>query len=282
MSRRGPLLVFAAATFWGTTGTAQALGPEGITPETVALVRMLGGSLLLIWAFRAGKMSPIRSLPRVPLMLAIAAMASSQPLFFGGVARTGVAIGTIVTIGSGPLLAGVLAWLVRREPVAGPWYAATALSIVGAVLLASGGESAGVDGVGLGLALGAGLMWAVYLVWAKAVFEAADPVFAAGVIFAGAAVLLAPSAILADTSWMATSRGLAVILWFVPTTALSYVFFARGLEKTRVATAATMTLGEPLTAAVLGLVVLDEPARITTLAGIGLVILGLLVLAREE
>lgn len=282
MSRRGPLLVLAAATVWGTTGTAQALGPEGITPETVALIRMLGGSLLLIHSVRAGTTSPIRLLPRVPLLLAIAAMATSQPLFFGGVARTGVAIGTIVTIGSGPLLAGLLAWLVRRESISGPWLAATGLSIVGAVLLVSGGESAGIDGTGLMFALGAGLMWAVYLVWAKAVFETADPVFAAAVIFAGAAVVLAPTALLADASWIATGRGLGVALWLVPTTAVSYLFFSRGLQETPVAVAATMTLAEPLTAAVLGLMILGEPARVTTLAGIGLILFGLLVLARKE
>ena len=189
-------MVFGAASLWGTTGTAQALGPDGITPETVALMRMLGGSLLLIYAARTGATSPIRSLPRVPLLLAIAAMASSQPLFFGGVQRTGVAIGTIVTIGSGPLIAGLLSWVVRREPISRPWYPATALSIIGAVFLASGGDAAGVDGVGLMLAIGAGMAWAVYIVWAKAVFEVADPVFATAVIFAGAAIVLAPVAAL--------------------------------------------------------------------------------------
>ncbi len=281
MLKRGPLLVFGAATLWGTSGTAQALGPDGITPETVALVRMLGGSLLLAYATRRGTAVPVRSLPRVPLILAVAAMASSQPLFFSGVERTGVAIGTIVTIGSGPLIAGLLAWIVRREPVSGPWFAATVLSIAGAVLLVSGGAAAGVDGVGVLFALGAGMAWAVYLVWAKAVFEKSDPVFAAAVIFAGAAIVLAPAAVFADASWIATGRGLAVVLWLIPTTALSYVFFSQGLEGTRVAVAATMTLAEPLTAAVLGLAVLSEPAQLTTIGGIGLMVVGLLVLARE-
>lgn len=282
MSRRGSLLVLMAASLWGTTGTAQALGPDGITPETVALIRMLGGSLLLLYAVRSGATSPIRSMPRIPLLLAVAAMASSQPLFFGGVQRTGVAIGTVVTIGSGPLIAGLLGWVVRREPVSRLWYPATALSIIGAVLLVSGGDAAGVDGVGLMLAIGAGMAWAVYLVWAKAVFEVADPVFAAGVIFAGAAIVLAPVAVLADSSWIATARGLGVVLWLVPTTAFSYMFFSRGLRVTRVAVAATMTLAEPLTAGILGILVLDEPARFSTIAGILLILAGLLVLAREE
>ncbi len=281
MSRRGPLLVLAAATLWGTTGTAQALGPEGITPEVVAFVRMIGGSILLLFAAFAGTITPLRDLPRTSLIMAVAAMAASQPLFFSGVARTGVAIGTIVTIGSGPLFAGALAWVARRERVDRRWYAATATSIVGSIVLVSGGESAGVDATGLLLALGAGLAWAIYLVGAKELFERTDPVYAAAVVFAGAALLLSPTLVLSDPSWIASASGGAVVLWLIPTTALSYVFFSRGLERTRVAVTATLTLAEPVTAAVLGLAILDELARLTTIVGIVLIVAGLVVLSRE-
>jgi len=283
MLRRGPLFVLAAATLWGTTGTAQALGPDGITPATVAFVRMAGGSLLVGYAVVRRLHTPIRSLPVVPLVLATAAMASAQPLFFGGVERTGVAIGTIVTIGSGPLLAGGLAWLVRREPVTPRWYVATALSIAGAVLLVQGGEEAGVDPGGLLLAFGAGLMWAVYLVGAKEVFAAANPVFAAGVVFAGAAMLLSPVLVFSDAAWMATGRGTLVVLWLaLVATGFSYIFFSLGLRESPVAVTATLTLAEPLTAAVLGLALLGEPARPTTVAGMLAIVIGLLILARER
>lgn len=281
MSRRGPLLVLGAATLWGTTGTAQALGPDGINAETVSLVRMIGGAMLLVAARMGGTTTPVRTLPRAGLIMAVATMAVSQPLFFGGVARTGVAIGTIVTIGSGPLLAGALAWVVRCEPIDRRWYVATAISIAGSIVLVSGGESAGVDKVGLLLALGAGLAWAVYLIGAKEIFEEADPVFAAGVVFAGAAILLAPTAFFSDASWMASGRGPGVVAWLAPTTALSYVLFSRGLERTRVAVTATLTLAEPLTAALLGLLILNEPARLTTISGIGMIVIGLVVLNRD-
>lgn len=222
----------------------------------------------------------MRDLPRLPLLLAVLTMAGSQPLFFAGVERTGVAIGTIVTIGSGPLIAGVLGWLVRREPVTRRWWIATALGLAGAVLLVSGGEAAGVDGAGLLFALGAGIAWAIYLIGAKEVFEAADPVFAAGVVFVGAAVLLSPFLLLSDPGWMLSLRGAAVAVWIAPVaTGFSYIFFSRGLQETPVAVAATMTLAEPLTAAVLGLVLLDEPARWTTLVGIASIVLGLLILS---
>ena len=279
---KGPILVLAAATLWGTTGTAQALGPEGINPETVALVRMAGGALLLGFAARRGTV-PLRTLRGPALLFATVAMAGSQPLFFTGVARTGVAVGTIVTIGSGPILAGLLAWAVRRERPDRRWMAATLVAVAGAVLLVSGGEAAGIDSAGIGFALGAGLAWAVYLVSAKALFETHPPVFVTGVIFTGAAVLLAPVVVMADTTWLATGSGVATALWLgVVTTALSYIFFATGLKSTSVAAAATMTLAEPLAAAVLGILVLDEPARGTTVGGVALIALGIALAARER
>ena len=281
-TRRGPTLVLMAATLWGTTGTAQALGPDGISPETVALVRMAGGALLLGYAALRRETVPLRALAGWPLILGVAAMAGSQPLFFTGLERTGVAVGTIVTIGSGPILAGLLAWVVRRERPGRRWALATVAAVGGAVLLVSGGEAAGVDGAGLAFAFGAGLAWAVYLVAAKALFETHPPVFVAGVVFAGAAVLLAPFAVVADTAWLATAHGILTAVWLgVIATALSYVFFSRGLGATPVAAAATLTLAEPLTAAVLGIALLDEPARASTLGGILLIALGIAVLSRQ-
>jgi DME family drug/metabolite transporter len=193
-----------------------------------------------------------------------------------------VAIGTTVTIGSGPLLAGGLGWLIRREAVTRRWWVATGLALGGTLLLVSGGEAAGVDGVGLMMSLGAGFAWAIYLVGAKEVFENADPVFAAGVVFACAAVLLSPAMFLSDPGWLLTGRGVAVALWIAPiATGISYVFFSRGLRDTPVAVTATMTLAEPLTATILGLIVLSEPAQVSTLVGIAAIFLGLLVLTRE-
>lgn len=279
----GPLLVLAAATLWGTTGTAQALGPDGITPETVALVRMIGGALLLLHAVVRRQTVPLRTLWGWPLFFALATMAGSQPLFFGGVARTGVAVGTIVTIGSGPILAGLLAWVVRRERPGPRWPVATVLAVGGAVLLVSGGDAAGIDPVGLLFAGGAGLAWAVYLVAAKSLFEEHPPVFVTGVVFAGAAVILSPVLLVGDVSWLGSWHGAATALWLgIVATALSYVAFSNGLGTTPVAAAATLTLAEPLTAGVLGMTVLGEPARLTTIGGMALIAVGIALLALER
>ncbi len=62
-------------------------------------------------------------------------------------------------------------------------------------------------------------------------------------------------------------------LWLgLATIAVAYTLFTWGLERLTAATAATLTLAEPLTAAILGIVVLGE--RLSALAIIGLVVLG--------
>ena len=280
---RGPVLVLGAATLWGTTGTAQGLGPEGISAPAVAFVRMLGGALLLLWVWRRHAWPDWQRVRPSAAVLAVAAMAGSQPLFFAGVARTGVAVGTMVTIGSGPILAGLLAFLTRGEKVSSRWMVGTVFGVAGAAILATGGEGAGVDAGGIGFALGAGVAWAVYLVATKDLMDAAPPVTVAALVFLGAAIALSPVAVISDMSWVTTTRGLAVVGWLaLASTAVSYILFAIGLQKTQVATAATLTLAEPLTASILGPTVLHEPLTATTVIGGMLVLAGLLALSAQR
>ena len=62
-------------------------------------------------------------------------------------------------------------------------------------------------------------------------------------------------------------------------TALAYVLFARGLRRLSASETATLTLAEPLTAGVLGAVVLAEPVTGLSAAGGACVLAGLLALA---
>jgi DME family drug/metabolite transporter len=83
-----------------------------------------------------------------------------------------------------------------------------------------------------------------------------------------------------DLAWLGTGSGVAMALWLgLGTISIAYVLFTWGLSGLTAATAATLTLGEPLTASVLGIVVLGE--RLSALAVVGLVVLaaGLALLA---
>ena len=65
------------------------------------------------------------ALPRRRLLLAAAATAAYQLCFFGGVRLAGVAIGTVVGVGSGPVWGGLLGWFGRHERPGRRWAVAT-------------------------------------------------------------------------------------------------------------------------------------------------------------
>jgi DME family drug/metabolite transporter len=62
-------------------------------------------------------------------------------------------------------------------------------------------------------------------------------------------------------------------------TAVAYILFARGLERIGASETATLTLAEPVTAALLGVVVLGERPGAAAAAGAALVLAGLGLLA---
>src|SRR3954470_17908433 len=162
--------VLLAALCFGTTGTAQALGPAGLSPAGVGAARILVGGGLLV-AFAGG----LPRLPLRPLLIAAGGVAAYQLCFFAAVADTGVAVGTIVALGSAPALAGALEWAVERRAPARAWAMATALACAGVAMLALAGADAAISLPGVGLALCAGASYAGYTLAAKRMLHAHSP-----------------------------------------------------------------------------------------------------------
>jgi DME family drug/metabolite transporter len=99
-------------------------------------------------------------------------------------------------------------------------------------------------------------------------------------VFGLGALLLAPVLLAGDVAWVGSAGGLAMALWLgVVPTALAYILFARGLRTLPAGEVATLTLAEPVTATVLGAVVLAERPGAAAAGGIALILGGLAVLA---
>jgi DME family drug/metabolite transporter len=281
------LLVLAAALCFATTGTAQELGPGGLEPVAVGAARIaVGGSLLALFAWWLGRRRPswkrVRELPPATLATIAVAVAVYQLSFFAAVHLTGVAVGTVVALGSAPAFTGLAGRLTGDEPPGARWALSTALACAGvALLVVAGAGATEIDPLGIGLALVSGSGYATYTVASKRLLSnghSPEQVMACG--FGAAALLLAPVLVLAGGAELATpgGLGLALYLGLVPT-ALAYILFARGLTRITAGETATLTLAEPLTAAALGVLVLGEQPGALAGLGAAITLAGLVVLA---
>jgi drug/metabolite transporter, DME family len=271
-----PLWILVAAVLWGTTGTAQTLAPADAHPFVIGAVRLaLGGMPLFIIILVMGKVKfsdwPVRE-----TVVAAVSMACYQPLFFSAVSMTGVAVGTVIAIGSAPVLSGVLEWFFLKKSPGRVWWISTGLSIIGCLLLFITKDSVTVDPIGVLLALGAGLSFAGYSFVSGKLVERHSSISIVAVVFTLSALMLFPLLFLYDLSWITEFRGLTVSLHLgLIATGLSYYLFAKGLLNVPSSTAVTLALAEPLTAALLGVFFIGESLAWASWIGIGFMLLGI-------
>lgn len=286
-------MVLGAAMLWGTTGTAQSLAPGGVPPVWVGALRLAVAAgffavLLLAQRLRAG--APWRApTPRQWAALAAvgACMAAYNLAFFAGVRAAGVAAGTVVAIGSGPVWAGLLQWALQgRAPVL-RWWLGTALAVAGgaAVATAAPGAQDGLaaDPAGLVLCLLAGLSYAVYVLLNKRLVTELPAGFVAGAGFGVAALLAVPLAVAAGGRFAARPLDWAVVAYLgIAATGVAYLLFSHALRRISGATGVALALGEPVTAFVLAVTVVGEPATAQGVGGLALVLAGLAVVIAAE
>ena len=288
------LAAVAAASLWGTTGTAQALGPDEADPAQVGALRILVGAVTLallagptLWRRRPvpsatrGRAGSVR--PTLLVLAGVAAVAAYQVCFFVGVERSGVAVGTVVALGVAPLATGLLGRALG-ERLTARWVISTLGAVAGVVLLVVGqtaGSGLSADVVGLVAAVGAGVSYAGYTIAARALLLRGESgIRVMALLFTVGALALVPVLVGADLGWLWTASGLAMVLWLgLVATGLAYVLFQRGLSGLPAGSVATLSLAEPVTATVLGVAVLGERLGLLTGVGMLVVVLSLLVVA---
>jgi DME family drug/metabolite transporter len=146
-------------------------------------------------------------------------------------------------------------------------------------LLALAGGNVAVDISGVLLAVGAGGSYALFALIAKELLAQHPPEAVTAVLFSWGALLLLPFLFFIDINWLIQPAGLAAALSLgLLATTLAYLLYMRGLAQTPAATAVTLSLAEPLTAALLGIFLLHEPVTAVSIMGMVLIFGGLLVL----
>jgi DME family drug/metabolite transporter len=282
-SSKALLFLAGACLCFGTSGTAQALGPDNSSPLVVGAARLLLGAIGL---FALIKFREPKNLPRNLLWIGALAVALFQVTFFSGVRLTGVAMGTVIALGSAPAITAILNWLIYKKLPTIRWIFATCVTAAGITLLFLSKDEIKIDLAGVLLSLGAGASYASYALVSKELLnKGVTPNVVMSTLFIRGAVLTAPLLLLLlnDSAWFFKLDSFAMILWlsFVSLT-LAYFLYIRGLAQTSTSNAATITLIEPVTATFLAAVILREAITVGQWIGIGLVIAGLALVDRKN
>lgn len=287
-TRRGLALVVLAGVAWGTSGVATKAiyGLIDVSPVTVAAFRLSLGAPLLLAALRitsGGLGRPVVRQDAGLLLLVGAALGISQACYFGAISQVGVAVATLVTICTAPVLVGLFGAVLLREPLKGSMVVALLLALLGTVLLVgvdpgTAGSTGGTTLRGVLLALGAAVCFAVFILGSRMLANRYHPLQSITIAVAiGGGLLLIVSMLTTGISlaYPAPAWALFLYLGLVPT-ALGYGLFYHGMKHATAAEASIASLAEPLTATLLAMVLYGE--RLGPLGWIGAVLLfGVLV-----
>ncbi|WP_240136231.1 DMT family transporter [Streptomyces sp. MUM 178J] len=291
---RSLAFLVVAGLAWGTAGAAASLVYESsdLGPLALSFWRCAGGLALLLavlavrrrGASHAAAVTDAAAVivePRRRRVLRIAAtgigLTVFQSAYFAAVEATGLAVGTVVTLGAGPVLIALGARLVLGERLGAGGVCAVggALAGLGVLVLGDGGATVRPVGVALALLSAAGYAAVTLLTrWLGRTGRGGDVLATTAWAFAVGAVGLMPMAL--AEGLLPTTDDPARVVWLlvyvaaVPT-ALAYALYFAGAAVVRAATVSVVMLLEPVSAAVLGVALLGE--RLTVSLGAGAVLL---------
>jgi drug/metabolite transporter, DME family len=276
-----PYLI-VAGFLWGAGGlTGTLLAREGgLSPLGVAAGRLgVGGLLLVVFLVVTRQKLPRGRAAWTRIVVLGLLAAEFQATYFAAVARTGVSLATLLTIGASPVLV-LLAEAVTGRRRLTPKVVATAVLALAGLGLLVGVPADGLDLTqmltGGGFALLAATGFATMTLVAARPVEGLDELVSTGVGFTLGAVALAPLAVAGGLSFTVTPASIALLLALgIGPTALGYAAYFRGLRTSAAGTAALMALLEPLVGTALAVLILGERLGAAGWVGAALLIVAL-------
>ncbi|MFJ3966372.1 DMT family transporter [Streptomyces sp. NPDC090036] len=277
---RSLLYLVVAGAAWGTAGAAASLLflASDLGPLALSFWRCAGGLAVLLAVLAArgsrSRPGPSRARPSAGSLTVTGLLFTLfQAAYFAAVRDTGLAVGTVVTLGAGPVIIalGARRWMGERLGLGGVTAVVGALAGLAVLVLGSGGGEVRPLGVGWALLSAAGYAGMTLRArWLGQRGAGGDPLVTTAWSVAVGTVCLLPLAalegLLPHTADPGRVLWLLVYVATVPT-ALAYALYFTGAAAVRAATVSVIMLIEPVSAAVIAVLVLGE--RLT-----GAVVLG--------
>ena len=273
--------VATAVSLIGTIGTAAELGPDSLSAYATGAWRgVLGAVGLLVVSTLRGEAPWRYPLPLRWVALGGFGVAVSQLLLFEAMDRTGVAVGTLVAIGVGPLVAGTMDWFAFRHRQDWRWLTGVGVALIGVVLMSGGAQDVAWSGVGLAALAGCGIPCQGFA--SQQLLRDRPLVTAIATVVTAGAIAMLPAALRStDSAFDSVGSSVTVLYLGMVTVTLAHSLWGAGLKRLRLSVVVVVGLLEPAVAATLAITVLSEPVTVPLAAGILLVIAGVTITSQS-
>lgn len=278
----GVVAILFAAIVWGTTGTAATFAPDVSAAAIGAAAMGVGGIAQALMASRGiARARGVLWGQRRLLLIGAIAVAIYPLAFYGSMRLAGVTVGTVITIGSAPLLSALIEYLLDKRKLTMRWSIGAFFGLTGMALIcvaenASHGDLVGGDSVLLGVFLGliGGFTYALYS-WSarKMMLEGTRSTVAMGATFGLGGLMLMPVLFISGGPFFASWTNAAVGLYMAAVPMfLGYIAFGYGLARVQASMATVITLLEPVVAAVLAVLIVGERLPVLGWIGVAMVV----------
>mgnify|MGYP002152364198 CR=1 FL=1 len=271
----GAFQVLLAGVCWGTYGTIASFLPRSMSSLAVGSLRLGIGAIgiaVVLLASRKGRLlTHIALLPKRQILVAAIALGMAQVTLYLGIRSAGVTVATMIFIGTPPLFSGLYAQVFRNERQTRSWGISSLIIMFGCICMALADNTNQYESnllTGSLYALAAGAGWTLVGTLLRDMQKSASPLESSFVIMGVSSVVMLPFALLSDRAWATEVRVLPLVIALgLFSSALPYWLFTTGARRIPASHAFLYGLSEPITASLLGLIVLKE--RLNMLGSIG-------------
>lgn len=279
----GILAVALATGIWGTVAPVIKMFPDGTAMQYTLMRNVIGISFLwIIVAFSKNKRRYTKK-DIFPVLLGGFGVAAFMPMFSQGFLRAGVAVAAVLAIGLAPVFTGLLAWVFHRHVPTRNWVIGTGFAIAGLVGLSWPTEAVPVDVLGVLFASGAAFAYSFQATGVRMISDRHSPFQSVAPVFTVGTILQSPLSLGGDFSFLQEPKFIAgVVYGGLFTVAIAYGLFTFGMTRIGTATAVTVGLMEPVTAAAMGVLLLGETIALIGYIGIAFMLVGLIIVSRPR
>ena len=274
----GSAVAFAVAPIFGKIAYAHGVDAYALLTLRFGSAAAILWAIVLVRAARRGIERPPAATTVRVLLLGAVVLPAEVSLYFASLHHIGAGLAEVLLF-LYPMWVVLITAVVLRQTVPRLVALCSVAAVGGAALTV--GAVAGVDLVGVLLAVAASVGFACYVVLSGRLVHGVGALLTTALVITGAAVTFTVVALAtgshgpADLAGWAAALGLSVV-----GTVVSFLFLTAGLARIPSTDASVISTVEPAVAVVLGVVLLGEPIGVVQVLGVAVVLASVAVLLR--